>query len=81
MKNVWKGLMVGGLTGAAIGVTLDGGARARAQVHHVASDATEQMRHLASGAAGWISDADVAGKAVDLRDRVVESDAMQPFGR
>ncbi len=50
MRNVWKGLVVGGLTGVATGVALDAAARAS----HKAAAIGEQMRDHAPEAGRWL---------------------------
>lgn len=38
MKNLWKGFIVGGTLGAAIGIAVDGASRAREQVVSATAD-------------------------------------------
>ncbi len=39
MKNLWKGFIIGGALGAAIGLVVDGGSRARREVVRATADA------------------------------------------
>ena len=84
MRNVWKGLVVGGLTGVAAGVVLDAAARASKQAATIGG----QMRDHAPEAGRWLQE--VTGKAgdkihdVDVPDhlrqaaqRVVESETAR----
>ena len=66
MKNVWKGLMVGGFTGVAAGVVLDtiAGASKKAvavgeQVRDHAPDAGRWLQSVTDKAEEWIHDADI----------------------
>jgi hypothetical protein len=65
MKNVWKGLVVGGLTGVAAGIVLDSFTRAPEK----AKDLTRQVREHAPEAARWAhSVAERAGEIVHESD-------------
>ncbi len=82
MKNVWKGLVVGGFTGAAAGVVLDSIARASrkaaeigGQVREHAPDAGRWVQSLSDKAGDWIHDADVPEHLRGAAQRVKESDA------
>ena len=65
MRNIWKGLIVGGLTGAAVGIVADAGAsgtqslgRASRKAQRYAPLAAERMKIAAASAS------DVAGDAI-----------------
>jgi len=67
MRNIWKGLIVGGLTGAAAGLVLDGlnwGADAAGtlsdRVIHHATEVASKMHDSLDSLSGKMS-ADVAG--------------------
>jgi hypothetical protein len=82
MKNVWKGLVVGGLTGVTAGVVLDSIARASrkaaeigGQVREHAPDAGRWVQSLSDKAGDWIHDADVPEHVRGAAQRVKESDA------
>jgi hypothetical protein len=66
MRNVWKGLIVGGLTGVTAGVALDAiaGASKKAvavgeQVRDHAPDAGRWLHTVTDKAGEWIHDADI----------------------
>jgi hypothetical protein len=66
MQNVWKGLIVGGLTGVAAGFVLDtlAGASRKAvavgeQVREHAPDAGRWLQSVTDKAGEWIQDADI----------------------
>jgi hypothetical protein len=66
MRNVWKGLFVGGLTGVTAGVILDSLARASktavavgGQVRDHAPDAGRWLHSATDKAGEWLHDADV----------------------
>jgi hypothetical protein len=66
MKSVWKGLIVGGLTGVTAGVVLDtfAGASTKAvavgeQVRKHAPDAGRWLQLVTDRAGEWIQDADI----------------------
>ncbi len=84
MRNVWKGLVVGGLTGVTAGIVLDAAARASkkasAMGEHVRDHAPEAGRWIqtVAGKAGEkIHDVDVPEHVRDAAQRVRESDAAQ----
>ena len=73
MKNVWKGLVVGGLTGVAAGVALDilnRGAREVSalgeKVGHQAPEAVGRIRHAVSDAMAETSDNLRKSEAADV---------------
>ena len=66
MQNVWKGLIVGGLTGVTAGVVLDtiAGASKKAvavgeKVREHAPDAGRWLQSVTDKAGEWIHDADI----------------------
>jgi hypothetical protein len=82
MQNVWKGLVVGGLTGVMAGVVLDtiAGASKKAlavgdQVREHAPDAGQWLQSVSDKAGEWIHDADVPDHVRSVAERVKESDA------
>jgi hypothetical protein len=82
MRNVWKGLIVGGLTGVTAGIVLDAmaGASKKAlavgdQVLEHAPDAGRWVQSVTDKAAGWLHDADVPEHVRHVAERVWESDA------
>lgn len=67
MHNVWKGLIVGGLTGVAAGAVLDTLAAASKkaaavgeQVREHAPDAGRWLQSVTDKAGEWIQDADIS---------------------
>jgi hypothetical protein len=84
MRNTWKGLVVGGLTGVAAGVVLDSISRASkkaaeigGQVREHAPEAGRWAHSLSDKASEWIHDADVPDHVRDAAQRVKDSDAAQ----
>ncbi len=84
MRNVWKGLVVGGLTGVTAGVVLDSITRASkkaaqigSQVRDKAPEAGRLVQSLTDKAGDWIHDAEVPDHVRDAARRVKESDAAQ----
>jgi hypothetical protein len=82
MRNTWKGLVVGGLTGVAAGVVLDSISRASkkaaeigGQVRDHAPDAGRLVQSLSDRAGDWIHDAEVPDHVRDAAQRVKGSDA------
>jgi hypothetical protein len=73
MKNVWKGLAVGGVVGAVVGVTLDGGARAGRRLSDTASSVGSQAATIPSR----FAETDLAGKVADAGHRAAASNAAQ----
>ena len=79
MRNVWKGLIVGGLTGVAAGVILDliSGAAEQAgeagrKVKGRAPDFASKFAHVATEAAGAIRETGLPEKARMAADRAAE---------
>lgn len=84
MRNSWKGLVVGGLTGAAVGLFLDFLARlsekaaaAKDLARERAPQAADWAKGVAEGTATRIRGADVPEKVRGLAKRVSDSDAAQ----
>ena len=82
MRNVWKGLVVGGLTGVVAGIVLDSiaGASKKAlavgdQVREHAPEAGRWLHSVTDKAGEWIHDADVPDHVRGVAERVKESDA------
>ncbi len=77
MRNVWKGLIIGGLTGAAAGLALDGlnwgavtagalGERAIQQAPDVASKVRDSVGHVVADNAGRVQGADLSGRVKNV---------------
>jgi hypothetical protein len=82
MRNVWKGLIVGGLTGVVAGVILDSlaGASKKAgalgdQVLERAPDAGHWVQSVAGKAGEWLHEADVPEQVRSAAHRLKDSDA------
>jgi hypothetical protein len=81
MRNVWKGLVVGGLTGVTAGVVLDTIAGASKKAHDVGdqvrenADAGRWLQSVTEKAGEWLHDADVPEHVRNVADRVWESGA------
>jgi hypothetical protein len=82
MRNAWKGLVVGGLTGVAAGVILESlaGAAKKAtevgdQVRDHAPDAGRWVQSVADKAGEWLHDADVPEHVRTVAHKIAESDA------
>jgi hypothetical protein len=82
MRNVWKGLIVGGLTGVVAGKILDSlaGASKKAsalgdQVLEHAPDAGHLVQSVADKAGEWLHDADVPEQVRSVAHRLKDSDA------
>jgi hypothetical protein len=89
MRNVWKGLVVGGLTGVAAGVVLDlanrgsqlGGAAAKRAVD-LAPKAADRLKSAATTGAGRVQDAvqdselrdHVRGQVKDIAHRLADAE-------
>lgn len=69
MRNVWKGLIVGAVTGATIGLSMDAGRRTGQHLADAAQQAGRAVREHGPGAASAVADA-VAGGA----DRIKRAD-------
>jgi len=80
MRNTWKGLVVGGLTGIAGGAVLDIIGRASGRARRIgeaakdhAPEAASWLRHATERAVERVQDADVKGHAHDVAHRVHEA--------
>jgi hypothetical protein len=81
MRNVWKGLVVGGLTGVGAGVLLDSLHRANQkaseiskQVKEHAPEAGRWVHSVTEKAADWVQDSDIPEHVRDTAHRVKESE-------
>ena len=70
MHNSWKGLIVGGLTGAFVGIALDVFASAVEQ----ATRGAEHARDRAPEAAEWVHDSDVPERVREVAHHILGSD-------
>jgi hypothetical protein len=84
MRNVWKGLVVGGLTGVTAGAVLDSISRASkkavelgGQVRDHAPEAGRLVQSLTDRAGEWLHDADVPEHVRGATHRIKESAAAQ----
>ncbi len=84
MRNVWKGLVVGGLTGVTAGVVLDSISRASkkaadigGRVRDHAPEAGRWLQSVSDKAGELIHDADVPEHVRGAAQRIKESDAAQ----
>jgi hypothetical protein len=82
MRNVWKGLVVGGFTGVAAGVILDSLSRASKkaaevgdQVREHAPDAGRLVQTVVDRAGEWLHDADVPEHVRNAAHKIKDSDA------
>ena len=82
MKNVWKGLIVGGLTGVLAGFILDGVARASKkaadlgdQVLEHAPEAGRWVQTVTDKAGEWLQEADVPEQVKTVAHKLKDSDA------
>lgn len=85
MRNVWKGLVIGGLTGVAAGAAIDLACRgselagkAAGSAGRLAADlgpkAADRLKTVASTGAAKIHDADLGDHVKDLGHRLADSD-------
>jgi hypothetical protein len=88
MRNVWKGLVVGGLTGVTAGVVLDSLARASrkaseigAQVREHTPEAGRFVQSLAGKATDAVHNADVPGHVREAADKIADSEGVQRAAR
>jgi len=81
MRNTWKGLVIGGLTGAFVGMTLDllvstieevrrGAEHARERV----PEATEWLQGATKRANEWVHENDVPVRVKEVGQRALDSD-------
>lgn len=84
MRNVWKGLVVGGLTGVSAGIVLDATARASKkaavigeQVREHAPEAGRWLQAATSKVGDKIQDAEIPEHVRDAAHRVKDSDAAR----
>ena len=82
MKNVWKGLIVGGLTGVLAGFVLDGVTRASKkasalgdQVLEHAPEAGRWVQTVTDKAGDWLHEADVPEQVKTVAHKLKDSDA------
>ncbi len=82
MKNVWKGLVVGGLTGALAGFVLDAVDRASQkasalgdQVVEHAPEAGRWVQTVSDKASDWLHEADVPEQVKTMAHKLKDSDA------
>jgi hypothetical protein len=83
MRNSWKGLVVGGLTGAFVGIALDLFASAVEQATRGAEharnrvpDATDWLQGVTEKAAEWAHDTDVPERVREVAHRILGSEAI-----
>jgi hypothetical protein len=81
MRNSWKGLVVGGLTGAVVGIALDVFASALKQATRTAENARERapeavdwLQTVTESAAKWVHDSDVPDRVREVAQRILDSD-------
>lgn len=72
MKNVWKGLIIGALTGAGIGLLLDLLEALGRGGRQLSRQAREEAAHLASVTEAKVKDADLPERAKHVAEAVVE---------
>ena len=79
MRNVWKGLVVGGLTGVAAGALLDvlegayeRAGTARDQLRERAPELKDKARHAAEAAGERLKEADIPERARLAAERAAE---------
>jgi len=87
MRNSWKGLVIGGLTGASVGILIDAFAKAVQQAAHGAEyardhadEAAEWLHHVTQRANKWALDAEVPDRVRHVAQRIVESDLASRLG-
>jgi len=85
MKNAWKGLIVGALTGMVGGSAMDMASAARRKTAEVAHDVMDKAPSVAKAAthkaADMLHDADVPGKVRDVAVQVGDSDLAKKTKR
>ncbi len=85
MRNVWKGLIVGALTGMVGGSAMDMASAARRRTAEVAHDVIDKAPSVAKAAthkaADMLHDADVPAKVRDAAVQVGDSDIAKKTKR
>jgi gas vesicle protein len=88
MKNVWKGLIIGGLTGVAAGILLDsltgGASKVKDLGRHavdLAPDAGRFVQSVAGKASELVHDSDVPDRVRDAAHKVTDSDMANRAAR
>jgi hypothetical protein len=83
MRNVWKGLVVGGLTGVTAGLVLDAIAGASKKTLAVGDqildhvpEAGRWLQSVTDKAGEWVHDADVPDHLRSMAQRITESDGI-----
>ena len=81
MRNSWKGLVVGGLTGALVGIALDVFASALKEATLIAQNARERgpeavdwLQTVTGSAAKWVHDSDAPDRVREMAQRILDSD-------
>ena len=82
MRNVWKGLIVGGMTGVAAGLILDSLAKASQkaialgdQMREHAPDAGQWVQSVSAKTGEWLHDADVPDHLRNVAHKIRGSEA------
>jgi hypothetical protein len=81
MKNAWKGLIVGALTGMVGGSAMDIASAGRRKVAGVAHDVIDKAPSVAKAAADMLHDADVPARVRDAAVQVGDSDVTKKTKR
>ena len=81
MDNKWKGLIVGGLTGAFVGIALDlfasvvdQATRGAEHARDRAPEAAEWLQGVTDKAAEWVHDSDVPERVREVAHQILGSD-------
>jgi hypothetical protein len=74
MRNVWKGLVIGGLTGALVGALMDALRRENLErfgmkARGLGDAAAERARTTGSHVAGRVRDSDLRDRVTHVRER------------
>jgi hypothetical protein len=87
MKNSWKGLAVGGLTGALVGIVIDVFTKALQEAVHGAElargrapEAAEWLASMTHRASEWAADVDVPDRMRQVGQHLGESDLASKAG-
>lgn len=70
MRNVWKGLIVGGLTGATAGLLAD-------MADGRAPEASEWLRQVTERAAEWLQQSDLPERVREAAQHLVDSERAE----